>query len=105
MPANRRFEITDARRGAALTVHVVTQSDRSEIAGLHEDGVLKVRLRAQSAGDPAANKELLDVLAARLGIAVSLLEIVAGANGREKLVTIEGLTGAQVEELLANPRL
>jgi uncharacterized protein (TIGR00251 family) len=104
MPTNRKFEITDARRGAAINIRVVTQAERTELAGIQEDGALKVRLMADSAGDAAANKELLDFLAARLGVAITHLEIVAGASGREKIVSIEGLSSSQVEELINNPR-
>ena len=78
MTANRRFEITDARGGAALNIRVVTQAEKTEIVGVQDDGVLKVRLMASPAGDPAANKELMDFLAARLNISTTALEIVGG---------------------------
>ena len=100
MPVNRKFEITDARGGAALTIRVVTQAEKTEIAGVQEDGLLKIRLMASPAGDPAANQELIDFLAAQLGVPVDHVEIVAGAAGREKIVSIEGLTSNQVEERL-----
>jgi uncharacterized protein (TIGR00251 family) len=100
MPVNRKFEITDARGGAALTIRVVTQAEKTEIAGVHEDGLLKIRLMASPAGDPAANQELIEFLAVQLGVPVDNIEIVAGAGGREKIVSIEGLTSNQVEERL-----
>lgn len=103
MPNNRKFEITDARRGAAINIRVVTQAEKTELAGIQEDGALKVRLMAESAGDAAANKELLEFLAARLGVAINQLEIVAGATGREKIVSIEGLSSGQVEDIIKNP--
>ncbi len=100
MTANRKFEITDARGGAALNIRVVTQAENTEIVGVQDDGVLKVRLMASPAGDPAANQELIDFLAARLGIPTTALEIVAGASGREKIVSIEGVTIDQVEAMI-----
>jgi uncharacterized protein YggU (UPF0235/DUF167 family) len=100
MPVKRNFEITDARGGSALTIRVVTQSAQTELGELQEDGVLKVRLVNSPAGDPAANRELLDFLALNLGIELSALEIVAGASGREKIVSVEGLTTEQVEARL-----
>ncbi len=99
----RKFEITDARGGAALNVRVVTQAERTEIVGIQEDGVLKVRLMASPAGDPTANKELLDFLAARLGVSADRLEIVAGATGREKIVSVEGVSAEQIETLISEP--
>lgn len=100
MPVNRKFEITDARGGAALTIRVVTQAEKTEVAGVQEDGLLKIRLMASPAGDPSANQELVEFLAAQLGVPVDSIEIVAGAGGREKIVSIEGLTSDQVEERL-----
>jgi uncharacterized protein YggU (UPF0235/DUF167 family) len=100
MSVKREFNITDARGGAALTIRVVTQSAQTEMAGVQEDGVLKIRLVNSPAGDPAANEELLNFLAVQLGVHVSALEIVAGAGGREKIVSIEGITTEQVEQRL-----
>ncbi|MBE0690291.1 MAG: DUF167 domain-containing protein [Anaerolineae bacterium] len=100
MPANRRFQITDARGGAALNIRVVTQAVKTEIAGVQDDGILKVRLMASPASSPAANKELTEFLAARLGVSIDYVEIVAGEAGREKIVSIEGLSVDQVEALL-----
>lgn len=96
----RKFEFTDAKGGAAFTVRVVTRAVNTELVGLQEDGSLKVRLQAQSAGDAAANEELINFLAGQLGVSVDAIEIVAGENGRDKLVSVEGITTAIVEEKL-----
>ncbi len=96
----RKFEITDAKGGAAFTVRVVTRSAHTELAGIQEDGALKIRLIASPAGDPAANKELVDFLAGHLGVAANKIEIVAGANGRDKLISVEGVSTADVEAKL-----
>lgn len=100
MSQNRKFEITDARGGAAFTVRVVTRAVAPEIVGTQEDGMLKVRLVSSPAGDPAANQELVHFLAQQLGVPAERIEIVAGANGREKIVSVEGITTADVEEKL-----
>jgi len=70
MTSNRKFEITDARGGAAFTVRVTTRSDIAEIIsdiaeimGVQDDGALKIRLTAAGAGDEAANRELVNLLA------------------------------------------
>ncbi|NWF69845.1 MAG: DUF167 domain-containing protein [Chloroflexi bacterium] len=98
----RKFEITDAKGGAAFTVRVVTRSTSTELAGIQEDGALKIRLVASPAGDPAANKELVAFLAKHLGVPEAKIEIVAGANGRDKLVSVEGIGTEDVEAKL-NP--
>ena len=98
--SDRKFEITDARGGAALGVRVVTRSTATEIAGKTEDGTLKVRLMASPAGDPAANKELVEFLAAQLGVPVNRIEVVAGEGHRDKILSIEGLSVHEVEAKL-----
>lgn len=102
MSQDRKFEITDARGGAALTIRVVTGAEKTEFAGVQEDGLLKIRLVASPAGDPAANQELLQFLAGQFDIETSQMEIVAGAGGREKIVSIEGITSGQIETFLQN---
>jgi uncharacterized protein YggU (UPF0235/DUF167 family) len=100
MPMDRKFEITDARRGTALTVRVVTNAPRAEFGGVLEDGVIKVRLTARGAGEPAANAELLDFLAVQLGVTAAQMEVVAGAAERDKIVSIEDVSSEQIEAAL-----
>lgn len=97
MPVNRKFEITDAKGGAAFTVKVITRAVQTEVVGIQEDGSLKIRLMASPAGDPAANKELIDFLAAQLTVPADHIEIVAGANGREKVIAVEGISTADLD--------
>jgi len=93
----RKFEITDARGGAALGVRVVTRAVHTEIAGKMEDGTVKIRLKASPAGDPAANKELVDFLAGQLGVDTGKIEIVAGEANRDKILSVEGMTTQELE--------
>ncbi|MBK8021353.1 MAG: DUF167 domain-containing protein [Chloroflexi bacterium] len=103
MAANRKFEITDARGGSAINVRVVTQAEKTELAGVQDEGgirIVKVRLMASPAGDPAANAELIAFLAQVIGVPAGQIEIVAGAGGREKIISIEGVSSQQVNEAL-----
>ncbi|GAB5490595.1 MAG: hypothetical protein Phog2KO_08100 [Phototrophicaceae bacterium] len=98
--SDRKFEITDARGGAALGVRVVTKASETEIVGKTEEGALKVRLVASPAGDPSANAELVSLLAEKLAIDESQIVILFGEGKRDKIVSIEGLTTAEVDEKL-----
>jgi uncharacterized protein (TIGR00251 family) len=93
------FNITDAKRGAAFTVRVVTRAQRDEIASVEEGGSLKIRLTASPA-DGQANAALIKFLAARLGVPESAVEIVAGQDRRDKMISVEGITAADVEQRL-----
>ena len=101
MPEKRKFEITDAKGGAAFTVRVVTRAVKTEFVGINDDGSLRIRLQASPAGDPAANRELVDFLAGVLDVAAEQIEIVAGINGREKVIAVEGISTADLESRLA----
>ncbi len=97
----KKFEIKDAVGGAAFSVRVVTRAVRAEIAGIHEDGVLKIRLTSSPSDGDAVNEELLAFLAERLRVPVTAIEIVAGQKGREKLISVEGIQPSDLEERLA----
>lgn len=95
----REFKITEAHSGAAFTVRVVTRASSVEIVGVQEDGTLKVRL-TEGHNDGAADRQLVDLLAEKLEVNASQIEIVAGENSREKLLSVEGLKPSEVEQRL-----
>jgi uncharacterized protein (TIGR00251 family) len=91
---------SDPKRGAALTVRVVTRAANTELVGIQEDGSLKIRLISSPASDPAANTELVGFLAQKLGIGKDKIEIVQGSDGRDKIVIIEGISADELEAKL-----
>jgi len=103
MPLERNFNITDKRGGAAISVRVFGQAERAEIAGiLNTDGppVIRVRVTAASEGEPAANAELVALLAEKLGVGIDKIAVVAGETKRDKIISIEGVTISSVEAAL-----
>ncbi len=96
---NRKFEITDAKRGAAFTVRVIMRAQRNEIAAIQEDGTIKIRLTAL-AQDAESNQQLIEFLAGRLGVEPKVVEIVAGKDGRDKMISVEGISTRDVETRL-----
>lgn len=59
------------------------------------DGVLRVRVAAAPV-DGAANRALLHLLAAELGVPAGAVELVGGASGRRKLIEVAGLDEASL---------
>ena len=98
--SDRKFEITDAKSGAAFPVRVTTRATEAEIVGIDDESILRVRLVACPAGDPAANKELIGLLAEFLEVEADKIEIVAGEEGREKLISIDGVTVEDIDTKL-----
>jgi uncharacterized protein len=87
----------DGKAGAALAVRVATRAPRTELVGIQEDGTLKIRLAAVPQKGKA-NLVLIEFLAEVLDVAPGKLELVAGQTGRNKLVTVTGLTSAEIHK-------
>ncbi len=98
--SDRNYKFTDPRAGTALGVRVVTRSTATEIAGKTEEGTVKVRLMATPAGSTEANEELVNFLAKQLGVETRKIEIVAGVDKSDKILSIEGVSSVDVEEKL-----
>ena len=81
-----------------VRVKVVPRASRPGIVGLHGN-MLRVRVAAPPRGG-AANRELLDLLAALLGVRPGVLSLAAGARGREKRVHVRGLPAHTVRDRL-----
>ncbi len=63
--------------------------------GEARDGVLLVRVTAPPAGGKA-NEAVRKLVARRLRVGVTRVEIVRGAGTRDKLLRVEGVTDSQV---------
>jgi uncharacterized protein (TIGR00251 family) len=85
--SDRKFNLHDGKKGSALAIRVTPRASRNEIVELLEDGTIKVRIAAPPS-DQEANETLISFLAEVLGVAKSRLDIVAGASGRDKLISI-----------------
>lgn len=97
MRKNNAPRFHDGRAGAAITVRVTRNANRNEIYAVQENGLIEVRLTEKS--PERVNEALLAFLEGILGgAAAHPLEIVAGIQSSEKLVTILGLSAEQVQE-------
>jgi uncharacterized protein len=85
--SDRKFELHDGKKGSALAVRVTPRASRNEIVELLDDGTIKVRLAAAPT-DNESNAALIDFLSEILGVPKSRLDIVAGAAGRDKLISV-----------------
>ncbi len=90
-------KFSDPRGGTAMGVRIVTGSKKAEIVGKNDDGTLKVHLKSNLASDTAANDELVALIAKQLGVTKDSIEIVAGHDQSDKIVTIEGITTEDAE--------
>lgn len=100
--SERQYHLHDGQKGAAIAIRVISRASKNEIVEIQSDGTVKVRLVAHPAEDEKANKALVAFLAEVLGISVSKLDIVAGANGRDKLISIIDLDAETVHQRILN---
>ena len=85
--ADRQFKMHNGQKGSALAVRVTPRASRNEVVEILDDGTVRIRL-ATSPADEEANAALIEFLAEILGVPASQLDIVAGAIGRDKLVSV-----------------
>jgi uncharacterized protein (TIGR00251 family) len=84
---------------ADLRVRLTPRADRDAIAGVR-DGVVQARVSAPPV-DGKANQALCKLLAKRLGVPRSRVEIVRGESARDKTVRVVGLDDAEAHERLS----
>jgi uncharacterized protein len=87
-----------AKDGVRITVRVVPRAARSGIAGTR-DGDLLVRLNAAPV-EGAANTELIEIIAAAIGVPKRVVSIAAGQKSRRKIVQISGISVDEVRSTL-----
>ena len=76
-----------------LKVKAVPGASRSQIVGRLGEA-LKVRVAAPPEGG-RANREILELLAAKLGLPAAGVSLVSGASSPAKVVELRGLTSEQ----------
>jgi hypothetical protein len=84
---------------AILVVHVTPRSARDEVVGWQGEA-LRVRLRAPPV-EGQANQALRRLLASRLDIPPSSIELLSGASGRTKRLRVTGLSLDEVRRRLS----
>ncbi len=97
MGQSNQHNFHEGKFGAAITVRVIPRSSRNEIAEILPDGTIKIRLTSITE-EKELNKALLNYLAKILGVSFNQLEVVAGFNGTDKLVTIIGIDTDTVQK-------
>ncbi len=95
----REFKITQASRGAALAVKIIPTAHTTEIAGIEPDGTVRIRVTAPPVDDQA-NRELVQFLAGLFNISQQDVEIVAGIESRNKLISLLNIGAGDVERII-----
>jgi uncharacterized protein (TIGR00251 family) len=97
---SREFHLHGGKRGAALAVRVTPRATKNEIIEVMNDGTIKVHLTAPPV-DGKANEALLKFMAGILEIPKSRLEVVAGAGGRDKIISVIDMDADTLQKKVA----
>lgn len=93
----REYHLHDGKRGTALAIRVTPRARKNEIVEILNDGIVRIRL-TESPKDGDANELLSNFLSDVLGIARTNIEVVAGENGRDKLVSILNMGSVEAHQ-------
>ncbi len=85
--------------GATLRVRVQPRASRDAIVGWHADALRLAVTAPPIEGE--ANEAARRLIARALGVAPSAVSVVRGERSRDKLVRVEGMTGAELHSRLA----
>ena len=91
---NDAIDWRETPEGVLLPVKAQPRARKNGIQGIHA-GRLKVAVTAP-AEKGKANRKILDVLAEALNVKKSHLQLVQGTTASEKLILVQGITGAEL---------
>ena len=91
----RTFHLHDGKKGSALAVRVTPRASKNEIVEVLNDGTVKIHLTAPPV-EGKANEALIKFLAEVLDVSPARIEVVAGASGRDKLISVLEMDAAAV---------
>jgi uncharacterized protein (TIGR00251 family) len=84
---SRSFHLHSGKTGAALAVRITPRASNNKIVDILSDGTVKIHLTAPPV-EGKANAALIKFLAKVLDVSPNQLEVVAGAGGRDKLISV-----------------
>jgi uncharacterized protein (TIGR00251 family) len=94
---SKDYNLHDGKKGTALAIHVIPRAQKNEMVEIQRDGTIKIRLNAAPEGDEL-NQELVAFLTEVLGVPAGSVEVVAGVEGRSKLVSVLNIGSHEVQE-------
>ena len=84
---SKDIHLHDGKKGATLAVRVIPRASKNEIVEIMDNGIVKIRLTAPPV-EGKANDALIKFLAKLLDVSIKQLKVVAGASGRNKMISV-----------------
>jgi uncharacterized protein (TIGR00251 family) len=92
--------LRESKKGLTFDIQVIPHASRAEIAGVQE-GAFKVKVTAPPV-EGAANEACIKLLADKLGLKKSQMEISSGAKSRKKTVMIKDISKEELQIKINN---
>ncbi len=93
----RKFNFHDGEKGSALAVRITKGKGKQKILKILKDGTVVINLSGKTKN---INQELIKFLSIKLNISQRQLDIIAGAEGNEKLISILDVDSEEIQELV-----
>lgn len=93
----REFKFHDGAKGSALAIKIKQKKNETFLDRIKRDGTVVINVQPES---PNANQELVRFLADILGIAQKRLDIIAGHEGSDKLLSILDMKPDEVQKTI-----
>jgi uncharacterized protein YggU (UPF0235/DUF167 family) len=97
MEEKQEHNFREGKMGSAIAVRIIPKSSSDRIVEIHKDGAIVISLMAGGNG-AEINKALLEFLSKVFEIQLKQMEVVAGNQRNEKLITILNLDSAVVQD-------
>jgi uncharacterized protein len=99
MDIQRQYRFHGGKNGAAISIHVTPRARKNAIIAINANGIVRIHLTSPPV-DGKANRALINYLADVFGVKKTDIEIVAGHNGRDKIVTIINKSAVDIQKTL-----
>jgi uncharacterized protein YggU (UPF0235/DUF167 family) len=97
---DRNFHLHNGQSGAALAIRITPRATSNQVAEILQDGTIRIRLNAAPGNE--VNLVLRKYLSSILDVPESAIDIVAGQNGRDKLVSILNLSSESAHKKIVD---
>jgi uncharacterized protein YggU (UPF0235/DUF167 family) len=93
----RKFNFHDGEKGSALAIRITTRKGKQQITKILKDGTVVINLSGKTKN---LNQELIKFLSKKLNIAQKKFDIIAGADGNEKLISVLDVDSEEIQVLV-----
>jgi uncharacterized protein YggU (UPF0235/DUF167 family) len=97
----RKFNLHEGKRGSAITVHIVPGAKEKKFANILEDGTIVLEMDSKEVSG-RTNQMLIKYLSSLLNVISDEVEIVAGKDGPDKIVSILNQETSVLQNKLMN---